>query len=139
MDFRILGPLEVSHDGRDVPVAGARRRELLALLLLDAGHVVSTDRLMDELWGEQQPAAGGTALRVRFPQLRKALHAGGEMLVTRAPGYALLVPRDGLDLWRFERGLDEGERALASEPRRADALQLVRRRIARRGATAARR
>ena len=119
MDFRILGPLEVSHDGRDVPVAGARRRELLALLLLDAGRVVSTDRLMDELWGEHQPAAGATALRVRVSQLRKALHAGGEILVTRAPGYALLVPRDGLDLWRFERGLDEGERALASDPRRA--------------------
>src|SRR3954454_12091114 len=55
-------------------------------------------------------------------QLRKALK-GDDILVTRAPGYALLVPRDGLDLWRFERGLDEGERALASAPQRAlDAL-----------------
>ena len=119
MDFRILGPLEVSRDGRAVPVAGARQRELLALLLLEAGRVVSTDRLMDELWGEQQPAAGSTALRVRVSQLRKALRAGGEILVTRAPGYALLVPRDGLDLWRFERGLDEGERLLAADPARA--------------------
>ena len=116
MDFRILGPLEVSRDGRAIPVAGARQRELLALLLLEAGRVVSTDRLMDELWGEQQPAAGSTALRVRVSQLRKALRAGGEILVTRAPGYALLVPRDGLDLWRFERGLDEGERLLARIP-----------------------
>ena len=123
MDFRILGPLEVSHDGRAVPVTGARQRELLALLLLDAGHVVSSDRLMEELWGASQPAAGATALRVRVSQLRKALRAGGDVLVTRPPGYALLVPRDGLDLWRFERGLDEGERALASDPQRAlDAL-----------------
>lgn len=97
MDFRILGPLEVSHDGRPVPVAGSRRRALLALLLLDAGHVVSSDRLMDELWGEHQPAAGATALRARISQLRKALRAGGDVLVTRPPGYALLVPRDGLD------------------------------------------
>jgi len=119
VDFRILGPLEVSRDGRVIPVAGARQRELLALLLLEAGRVVSTDRLMDELWGEQQPAAGSTALRVRVSQLRKALRAGGEILVTRAPGYALLVPRDGLDLWRFERGLDEGERLLAADPARA--------------------
>ena len=123
MDFRILGPLEVSHDGRAVPVTGTRQRELLALLLLDAGHVVSSDRLMEELWGDDQPAAGATALRVRVSQLRKALRADGDVLVTRPPGYALLVPRDGLDLWRFERGLDEGERALATDPQRAlDAL-----------------
>ena len=123
MDFRILGPLEVSHDGRAVPVTGTRQRELLALLLLDAGHVVSSDRLMEELWGDNQPAAGATALRVRVSQLRKALRADGDVLVTRPPGYALNVPRDGLDLWRFERGLDEGERALATDPQRAlDAL-----------------
>ena len=102
--------------GAPCPVTGARQRELLALLLLDAGHVVSSDRLMEELWGANQPAAGATALRVRVSQLRKALRAGGDVLVTRPPGYALLVPRDGLDLWRFERGLDEGERALASRP-----------------------
>ena len=124
MDFRILGPLEVSHDGRAVPVTGTRQRELLALLLLDAGRVVSSDRLMEELWGAKQPTAGSTALRVRVSQLRKALKSGGDdMLVTRPPGYALLVPRDGLDLWRFERALDEGERALRANPQRAlDAL-----------------
>jgi DNA-binding SARP family transcriptional activator len=123
VDFRILGPLEVFHDGRPVPVAGTRQRELLALLLLDAGRVVPSDRLMEELWGAHQPAAGATALRVRVSQLRKALRAAGDLLVTRPPGYALLVPRDGLDLWRFERGLEEGERALATDPRRAlDAL-----------------
>jgi DNA-binding SARP family transcriptional activator len=124
VDFRILGPLEVSHDGRAVPVTGARQRELLALLLLDAGHVVSSDRLMEELWGANQPAAGSTALRVRVSQLRKVLKSGGDdVLVTRPPGYALLVPRDGLDLWRFERALEEGERALRANPQRAlDAL-----------------
>ena len=124
MDFRILGPLGVSHDGRTVPVTGTRQRELLALLLLDAGRVVSSDRLMEELWGANQPAAGSTALRVRVSQLRKVLKSGGDdMLVTRPSGYALLVPRDGLDLWRFERSLEEGERALRADPQRAlDAL-----------------
>ena len=116
MDFRILGPLEVMHEGRALPVAGARQRELLALLLLEAGRVVSSDRLMDELWGARQPAAGATALRVRVSQLRKALRAGGEVLATRAPGYALLVAARGLDLWRFERGLTEGERAAGDDP-----------------------
>jgi DNA-binding SARP family transcriptional activator len=122
VDFRILGPLEVTDDGRPLPVHGAHQRELLTLLLLDAGRAVSMDRLMDAMWGERQPTAGGTALRVHVSRLRKALDKT-ELLVTRPLGYALLVPRDNLDLWRFERLLDEGERALASDPRRAlDAL-----------------
>jgi DNA-binding SARP family transcriptional activator len=117
VDFRILGPLEVHHDGRAVPLPGARQRELLALLLLDAGRVISTERLMDDLWGDDQPTAGRTALRVRVSQLRKALP--GDVLVTRPTGYALQVERDELDLWRFERRLAEGERALRSDPQRA--------------------
>ncbi len=114
MEFRILGPLEVWHEGRPVNVSGARQRELLAILLLHAGEVVSTDRLMDALWGERQPAAGATALRVRVSQLRKALGAGGQVLVTRAPGYALLIEPDGLDLRRFGRLLEHADRALTA-------------------------
>src|SRR5215218_3889643 len=93
---------------------GNRQRELLAILLLHAGEAVSTDRLMDSLWGEGQPAAGATALRVRVSQLRKALGPGGKTLVTRPPGYALVLERDGLDLRRFERELDEADRSLAA-------------------------
>ena len=114
MEFRILGPLEVWRDGRPVSISGARQRELLAILLLHAGEVVSTDRLMDALWGENQPAAGATALRVRISQLRKALGGGDQVLVTRAPGYALLVAPDGLDLKLFERRFERGERAMAA-------------------------
>jgi DNA-binding SARP family transcriptional activator len=114
VEFRILGPLEVWHDGRPVAVVGARQRELLAILLLHAGQVVSTDRLMDALWGERQPAAGVTALRVRVSQLRKALGDGERALVTRPPGYALLVEGDRLDLRRFERLLESADQALAA-------------------------
>ena len=112
MEFGILGPLEVSHDGRPVPVTGTRQRELLAILLLHAGSVVSADRLMDALWGEHPPAAGTTALRVRVSQLRKALGRGRDALVTRAPGYALLAAPDSVDLGRFERLHGEARRAL---------------------------
>ena len=52
MDFRILGPLEVEDDGRTVDLGTAKQRSLLALLLTDANHVVSTDRILDELWGD---------------------------------------------------------------------------------------
>jgi DNA-binding SARP family transcriptional activator len=132
VDFRILGPLEVWHDGRPVPLSGARQRALLAILLVHAGEVVSSDRLMDDLWGEKLPAAGHTALRVRVSQLRKALGPGGELLVTQAPGYALRIQPSQLDLARFERMVADGERALgAGEAERAvevlgDALGLWR-------------
>ena len=87
MEFRILGPLEVVADGRPLPLGGASQRALLALLLLHANEVVSSDRLIDELWAGEPPASGVTALQVRVSQLRKALGADGERLETRPPGY----------------------------------------------------
>ena len=103
MDFRILGPLEVWEGDREIPVRGVRQRALLAVLLLNANEVVSTDRLIDLLWGENPPDAGATALRVRVSQLRKALGKGGDAIVTQAPGYVLSVGDAELYLRRFEQ------------------------------------
>jgi DNA-binding SARP family transcriptional activator len=111
-DFRILGPLEVAEGGRPVGLAGARQRALLAILLLHAGEAVSADRLIDELWGDDPPAAGSTALRVRISQLRRALGPAGALLVTRPPGYAMALAPEQLDLERFERLVEAGDRAL---------------------------
>jgi DNA-binding SARP family transcriptional activator len=111
-DFRILGPLEVAHDDGLVELPGARQRALLTVLLLHAGEVVSGDRLLDEVWGEDQPTAGIAALRVRISQLRRALGTAGEVLVTRPPGYVARPAPEQLDLKRFERLVQEGERAL---------------------------
>jgi DNA-binding SARP family transcriptional activator len=115
VDFRILGSLEVWHAGRQVTVAGSRQRALLASLLLHAGEVVSSDRLIDEVWEEKPPEAGATALRVRISQLRRALGPAGELLVTRPPGYAMQLAPEQLDLQRFERLAEAGERALAGD------------------------
>jgi DNA-binding SARP family transcriptional activator len=110
-DFRILGSLEVVHEGRPVDVPGTRQRELLAILLLHAGEVVSTDRLIDDLWQSRPPEAGATALRVRVSQLRRALGPAGALLQTRSPGYVMALAPGQLDLWRFERLVDHGHRA----------------------------
>jgi DNA-binding SARP family transcriptional activator len=115
MEFRILGPLEVVDGERPLRVAGTKQRAVLALLLLHANEVVSSDRLIDEVWGEEPPGTGANALQARVSQLRKALApAADDILVTRAPGYLLRVDSGELDAERFERLADEGRRALAS-------------------------
>ena len=99
-EFRLLGPLEAVVDGTPVRLAAEKPRALLALLLLNRNRVVPTERLVDELWGEEPPARATKALQVYVSQLRKAL--GPERLVTRPPGYELRVDEDELDVARFE-------------------------------------
>jgi DNA-binding SARP family transcriptional activator len=127
VEFRILGPLEVFDGGRPLPLGGERQRGLLAILLLRANEPVSTDRLLDELWGGKPPAARSTALRVRVSQLRKALGDAG-VLITRPPGYLLRVRAGELDLHRFEALVSEADRVepeIAAEKLR-EALRLWR-------------
>jgi DNA-binding SARP family transcriptional activator len=116
LEFRILGPLEAARGGRPLRLGGARQRSLLAVLLLHANELVSRDRLIEELWGEEPPETAASALRVHVAQLRKALSDGepsDRLIVTRAPGYVLTLEPDQLDLHRFERLADQGSRALS--------------------------
>jgi DNA-binding SARP family transcriptional activator len=112
VDFRVLGPLEVLDGADVVPVPGAKQGALLALLLLHANEIVSSSRLLDELWGDAPPESGLTALQVRASQLRKALGSAGDAIVTRPPGYVLQVAAEQVDLHRFERLVGEADRAL---------------------------
>jgi DNA-binding SARP family transcriptional activator len=128
MQFRILGPLELACNGEPLPLGGASQRALLALLLLHANEVVSSDRLLDELWADAPPASGVTALQVRVSQLRKALGDAAPRLETRPPGYLFRVGRDELDLERFSRLMAEADvapPAIAAETLR-EALGLWR-------------
>jgi DNA-binding SARP family transcriptional activator len=106
MRYGILGPLEVSDDGRAIELTGPRQRALLAILLLSANRVVSSDALVDALWEGDAPATAAKGLQVHVSQLRKLI--GKERLRTKAPGYVLLVEPDELDLARFERLREEG-------------------------------
>lgn len=101
MYFRILGPLEVVEDGHPLALGGPRQRALLAILLLRVNQVVSSDRLIDELWGESAPPTAAKAVQVYVSKLRKQI--GVKKLVTRAPGYMLVLDESELDLSRFER------------------------------------
>src|SRR3974390_997253 len=100
MEFRILGPLEVADGDNVITLGSAKQRALLAILLLSANEVVSADRLIDELWGEQGPESGRTALQVLISKLRKGLGHADVPLATRPPGYVMKLEREQLDLRR---------------------------------------
>jgi DNA-binding SARP family transcriptional activator len=112
-EFRILGPLEVEGDRGLVDVRGRRQRALLTVLLLEAGRVVPTDRLVDLLWGENAPKTATTSLQNSIAQLRRDL--GAELLETRAPGYVLSVEPAQVDAHRFELMVRDARRAGSEE------------------------
>jgi DNA-binding SARP family transcriptional activator len=117
-EFRILGPLEVAAaDGEPLHLGGQKQRALLAVLLLHANEVVSTDFLIDALWGDHPPRTATTSLQNSISALRKLL--GADLLVTRAPGYRLVVDPETIDLVRFERLVAS---ARGSEPEERSAL-----------------
>jgi DNA-binding SARP family transcriptional activator len=124
LDFRILGPTEVWDDGRQLQLGGPKQRAVLAVLLLDAGRVVSSDRLIDLLWGEQPPPTAATSLQNFISRLRKLV--GADVLATKAPGYRLEIAPHQLDLERFRRLVEEAKRGpphqRATKLREAQAL-----------------
>ena len=128
MDYRVLGPLEVRDGDRSLGLGGDKQRALLAILLLHANEVVSADRLIDDLWGEQSPPTALRTLQAYISRLRKTLDDNGGpssaspngVLVTRGHGYLLRVEPGELDLDRFRSLVEEGRQALAAgEPDQA--------------------
>ena len=93
--------------GELLELGGAKQRSVLAMLVLQAGNVVSTDALIDGLWGERPPATATKSLQVYVSRLRKAL--GENAIVTRSPGYLLAAPAEEVDLGRFERLVEEAQ------------------------------
>jgi DNA-binding SARP family transcriptional activator len=126
MAFRLLGPLEVLERDRSLPLGGLKPRSLLAILLLHANEVVSTDRLHAALWGDAEPVTAAKSIHVYVSRLRAQL--GAERLTTRAPGYVLRVDPSEFDLARFERLLAEARSAdpAAAAQKLSEALALWR-------------
>ena len=110
MEFRILGPLEVVSDRRQLAVPGGRPRALLAMLLLSANRTVARERLVDGLWGDVVPDSGVKMVQIYVSRLRRVLPPS--MLRTRPPGYLLELDTEQLDLHRFLRLAGEGRKAL---------------------------
>ena len=113
MEFRVLGPFEVVDEELGiVPLGAAKERALLALLVLHADEVVSSERMIDELWGERPPESATNVLHTYISHLRRTLEPGRRrgvegLIVTRPPGYLLRLEPGQLDLHRFEELVHE--------------------------------
>ncbi len=122
--FGVLGPLVLERDGQSVPLPSGHRRSLLALFLMSGGVPLSRDRLIDELWGEGQPASAVSALHVHLSKLRELL---GDLVVREPAGYSLRQGMFELDCRRFDTLVQEAR----SDPSQArarlrEALGLIR-------------
>ena len=109
MDFRLLGPLEVSENDRAIALGGVKQRSVLAILLMHANELVTTDGLVDQIWGAAPPVRARKTVQVYVGRLRRLL--GDTRLVTHPGGYLLQVEPEELDVARFEQLTAEAARA----------------------------
>lgn len=111
----VLGPVRAWHGSTPVELGGPRQRSLLARLVLAQGHVVSVDRLIDDLWQGEPPPKALSALQAYISHLRRVLEPDRErrapatVIVSAAPGYRLRLPVDAVDAWRFDQQLREAQ------------------------------
>ena len=130
MQFEILGPLQVLDAGRPLALGRPKQRAVLAILLLDAGRVVSLDRLVEEVWGRHSPPQALASVQAYVSHLRRLLEpqrgpgAPASVIVNQAPGYRVVVGPEDLDAARFESLSQKGHDLLQQDdaPRAAEML-----------------
>jgi DNA-binding SARP family transcriptional activator len=110
--FRILGSLDVTNDAGPIALDAPKQRALLGVLLLHPNETVSTERLIDELWGERPPATATKVLQTYVSQLRRVI--GADTIATRPPGYVLRIEDGALDADDFRRLAREARTLAAS-------------------------
>ena len=131
VQFRLLGPLEAQDGARRVELGRPKQRALLAVLLVHANDVVSLDRLIEELWGDEPPPQAAASLQTYVSNLRRALDPGrparapSRVLVSQPPGYRLVVGAGDLDAARFAALAEEGHQLLQAR-RPAAAARVLR-------------
>jgi DNA-binding SARP family transcriptional activator/Flp pilus assembly protein TadD len=111
VEYRILGPLEVSADGRALDLGGSRQQRVLAALLLTPNRIVPLDRLVEMAWDGEPPATADRQVRNRVAALRAVLTRFGGLIDTKESGYALRVGPGELDAERFDELVARGREA----------------------------
>lgn len=108
MNVQILGTLQVEIDGVPVDLGAPKQRALLAILVLHANQVVSTDRLIDLIWSDNAPRTAAHSIQIYISALRKALPDGDRQIETRAPGYIFRLDPDQVDANRLQALIERG-------------------------------
>ncbi|MEV6672339.1 BTAD domain-containing putative transcriptional regulator [Streptomyces sp. NPDC051162] len=117
LSFQLLGPVHAQLDGREVELGARQQRAMLAVLLLRGGRTVSSDELIDALWGELAPPQALGTIRTYASRLRNLLEPGrvartpATVLVSSSGGYALHIPPEQVDAVVFQRRLAEAAEA----------------------------
>ena len=103
IEYRVLGPLQVVVFGEERSVPGDKLQTLLARLLLERNRPVATERLIDDLWGDQPPATARQSLHAHVARLRRLLAGADDdsTLANDGRGYVLRVDDEHLDAERF--------------------------------------
>lgn len=120
VDFRILGPVEVWHNGTHVPVTAPMQRAVLTTLLVRPGEVVSVDSIVDQLWGPEPPQTAQVTIRNYVQRLRRTLPE--QVLDTAPPGYRLAIRPDNVDANRFASLVEQARTAASPNPVQAAQL-----------------
>ncbi|MBX6752572.1 MAG: AAA family ATPase, partial [Micromonosporaceae bacterium] len=125
LTISVLGEVRAARDGEPLDLGGPRQRSVLALLVIARGDAIPADRLIHDLWGDNPPPTASGALQAFVSHLRRRLEPGrtarsrGTVIVSVGPGYALRVPDDAVDAWRFEqqvrRAAKQSDPAVAAE------------------------
>jgi predicted ATPase/DNA-binding SARP family transcriptional activator len=115
IDVRLLGHLEIEVQGERVEFEGVKQRRLFAALALRAPEAVSTDELVEALWGNEPPGGAAQALQKQISRLRRRLGEGESLVRHRPPGYALDIDSRAIDFRRFEELLSRGRAALGRD------------------------
>lgn len=123
MDIRVLGPLEVFDGTAEMRLGGPKKRAVLAILVVHGNSVVSAERLIDEVWGEDPPTSARRTLHSYVASLRKLLNAHGVILHGRHGGYILDIDASGVDVVRFAQNVDAARSLYAADP--VEALGLL--------------
>jgi DNA-binding SARP family transcriptional activator/tetratricopeptide (TPR) repeat protein len=123
MEFKLLGPLEIAVDGEQISLGASRQGVILALLLIEANQVVSVDRMIDAVWGDEPPKTAKNQVQITVSAIRRLL--GSDVIACRPPGYMINAPPENIDIGCFESLAASGGKAV-SEQRTLDALHDLR-------------
>lgn len=113
MEFRVLGALEVTEEGRQLNIGGLRQQIVLAVLVLNANQSVTPDRMVEAIYDDDPPATARSQVQICISALRRLFSAHGhpEAIVTTRQGYMLRVPDDAIDMRRFEKLVKQARKA----------------------------